>query len=85
MTGVQTCALPIWNDSFDIPLGDDRTLSVRGPLLSCELASPPAADLEIPSNLLSREDAQLARLEQAIEDEAELDLDAERAEVGDAD
>jgi predicted HTH transcriptional regulator len=73
------------NDSFDVALGDDRTLSVRGLLLGCELASPPVADITIPPDLLKREDAQLARLEQAIEDEVESDLAVGNEEVGDAD
>jgi hypothetical protein len=73
------------NDSFDVDLGDDQTLSVRGVLLGCELASLPVADITISADMLTREDAQLARLEQAIEDEVESDLAIENSEVSDAD
>ena len=73
------------HDSFEVDLGDSRTLSVRGLLLSCELASPPAAELDIPADVLRREEVRLARLEQAVEDAAESEIEFEGAEVGDAD
>jgi len=57
----------------------------KGLLLGCELASPTVTDIAIAPDLLKREDAQLARLEQAIEDEVESDSEVENVEVGDGD
>lgn len=80
-----TWVLAEGKDSFEIDLGDTRTLSARGLLLSCEIASPSTSDLSIPHGLGGREEAQLARLEQAVADQAESDMEDGGAEVGNAD
>lgn len=80
-----TWVLSEGRDNFEVELGDARSLSVRGLLLSCELASPPAGDVDIPPELLRSEDARLARLEQEVADAAESDQELGGAEAGDAD
>ena len=72
-------------DSFAINLADDQSLSVRGLLLSCELASLPAPDLDEGSELTRKEDVELARLEDEIAEAAEAEMDLEGAEAKNAD
>jgi hypothetical protein len=79
-----TWVLAEGRDSFQIDLGNDRSLSVRGLLLSCELASPPVSDFAVDPELRRNEDAHVARLEQEIADAAELELEREGGETEDA-
>ncbi|MCE5309149.1 MAG: SIR2 family protein [Acidobacteriales bacterium] len=72
-------------DSFRIELGDSHSLSIRGLLLSCELAAPPSADLDVAPEMLRSEDAQLARLEHEVAEAAESELEGDGGEVKDAD
>jgi hypothetical protein len=80
-------------DSFDLDLGEDVSVSVRGLLLSCELALPPVIDVEIDPLRLKREEEDLARMEDELaeseeaEDEGELQdgLELGTEEVNDAD
>jgi hypothetical protein len=70
-------------DSFELDLGGARPASVRGLLLSCELASRVEADVEVEPEFLRDEDARLARLEEQLEDE--IDAEGEPVEATDAD
>jgi hypothetical protein len=79
-----TWVLAEGRDSFQIDLGYGRHLSVRGLLLSCELASPPMADLDIAPERRRSEDAQLARLEREVAEAAESELEVEREGAEDA-
>jgi hypothetical protein len=70
-------------DSFDLQLGDDLHVAVRGMLLSCELALPPIIDLEISPQWQKNEDEELARLEAELADSEEAEY--AEGEVSDAD
>ena len=65
-------------DSFEVRLTDDISLSIRGVLLSCELASS-AFDPDLVVEEV-KEDSRLARLEEEIAAEAELELEGVQAE-----
>ena len=73
------------DDSLDLIVGSTQTVSVRGVLLSCELASQPSADFTIPADLLEHEDETLARLERAVEEEVESGQESDVTETSDAD
>jgi hypothetical protein len=72
-------------DSFNISVGEGRSISVRGLLVNCELASPPGADLEVPPDFSPDEDALLARLEQEVAEAAEAELELAPGERENAD
>lgn len=65
-------------DSFEVLLTDDISLSIRGVLLSCELASA-AFDPDLVVEEV-QEDSRLARLEEEIAAEAELEVGGVQAE-----
>jgi hypothetical protein len=60
-------------DSFELELGDDLHVAVRGLLLSCELALPPIIDFEVSPQWQRNEDEELARLEAELADSEEPD------------
>jgi hypothetical protein len=70
-------------DSFDLELGDDLHVAVRGMLLSCELALPPIIDFEVNPQWQKNEDEELARLEAELADSEEAEYSKD--EVPDAD
>ena len=70
-------------DSFDLQLGDDLHVAVRGLLLSCELALPPIIDFEVSPQWQKNEDEDLARLEAELADSEEAEYS--ESEVSDAD
>ncbi len=72
-------------DSFELSLGDDLHVAVRGLLLSCELALPPIFDVESNPQWQKNEDDALARLEAELADSEEEDAKAASEEVTDAD
>ncbi len=63
-------------DHFEIDLGSDRFISVRGLLSSCELELPPADPSEIAESMMQYRDPRLEQLESEILEAAELDLEA---------
>lgn len=73
-----TWVLSEGRDSFEVGLADDISLSIRGVLLSCELASA-AFDPDLVVEEV-KEDSRLARLEEEIAAEAELELEGVQAE-----
>jgi hypothetical protein len=74
-----TWVLADGKDSFEISLAEDHPLSIRGLLLSCELASSPT-DLDFSVEIVQKEDPRLVQLEQEIAAEAELELEKAEAD-----
>jgi hypothetical protein len=72
-------------DSFDLDLGDDLSVSVRGLLLGCELALPPVIELEVDPARIKREEEDLARMEDELAESEEEELDAQSRGIIDAD
>jgi hypothetical protein len=72
-------------DSFDLDLGDDLSVSVRGLLLGCELALPPVIELEVDPARIKREEEDLARMEDELAESEEEELDAQSRGIVDAD
>ena len=70
-------------DSFELNLGDEQHVAVRGLLLSCELALPPIIDFEVNPQRQKNEDEELARLEAELA-ESEDEPEAPSGEVADA-
>ena len=70
-------------DSFVVDFGLDVRVAFRGALLSCEFASPTAADDELWPDTVRDEDARLAQLEEEVA--ASLEEDAVALETADAD
>ena len=70
-----TAMLSAEKDNFEIDLGSERFISLRGLLSSCELDLPPADPLEIVASMKEYKDARLEQLESEILEAAELDLE----------
>jgi len=73
-----TWVLSEGKDSFEVHLTDETSLSIRGLLLSCEL---PSTTLD-PDFLIEevKEDSRLARLEEEIAAQVELELEGVQAD-----
>lgn len=76
-----TWVLAQGQDSFELSFGDAAHVAVRGLLLNCELALPPSADAEVSEELIGKEDARLARLEEEVRSDLE---DGRSPEASDA-
>jgi hypothetical protein len=69
-------------DSFDLDLGEDVSVSVRGLLLSCELALPPVIDVQVDPIRLKREEEALARMEDELAESEEAEDELDGVELG---